>query len=265
MVIIASKIHKLDTARTSILLICLVGFVWALMELITQVVAVNYSLYEVIWMRYATHLLFMLVVFAPRLGLRLLATHRLGLQILRGLMMLVMPVSFILAAPYMNIANILAIFWLAPFIIIGLSVVWLKERVPWYSWGLALIGYTCILILVHPNRALSLPGILLAMAMGLSLSLYIVLTRVLREESTTTNLFYTAASVLVPMSARLPAVWKPLTLPAGLLMIAIGLLGFALLWMLDKAAGMERPSLAAPFLFSEVFFIIVIKLLGRVF
>jgi drug/metabolite transporter (DMT)-like permease len=265
MAVIVSKIRKLDKTRTSILLFCLVGLVWALMELITQVEAVSYSLYEVIWMRYAAHLVFMLVVFAPRLGLRLVATHRLGLQILRGLMMLVMPVSFILAAPYMSTGNILAIFWLAPFIIIGLSVVWLKERVPWYSWVLALAGYTFILVLVHPNRALALPGILLAMAMGLSLSLYIVLTRVLRDEATVTNLFYTAASVLVPMSVRLPSVWRPLTLPAGLGMAAIGLLGFALLWMLDKAAEMENPGLAAPFLFSEMFFIIVIKLLGRIF
>ena len=265
MAVAAVKALQTRTALSSILLVSLVGLIWAVMEIITQVVAVGYSIYQVIWMRYAAHLLLMVAVFGPRYGRRLFATSRPGLQIVRGLMMLGMPVSFILASPSMSTGNILAIFWLAPFMIMGLALVWLRERVPWYSWGLALLGYACILVLVRPGGTFSLPGSLLALAMGASLSLYIVLSRILREEPALPSLIYTAVSVLVPMSLRVPFVWKPLTLQSSLLMAAIGLLGFALLWVLEKAVEIESPGVAAPFLFSEMVFIIVLKLLGRIF
>src|SRR5215204_7170620 len=105
---------KLDSARIGILLICLVGLIWALMEIVIQYIPGGYSLYQVIWVRYVAHLLFMLVVFAPRHGKKLISTHRVGLQIVRAVMMLIMPVSFILAVEYMPVGTILTIFWLAP-------------------------------------------------------------------------------------------------------------------------------------------------------
>jgi drug/metabolite transporter (DMT)-like permease len=260
-----SRRIKLDATRTGIFMICLVSFIWALMEIVTQMAAVDTSLYQVVWVRYAAHLAFMLLVFAPRHGLRILSTRRLGLQIVRALMMLVMPVSFIIAAPYMNVGNILTIFWLSPLMIIALSMLLLKERVAWYIWAIALVGFACIAAITHPNLALNPLGVMLALAMGLSFSLYLVMTRMLREESTVTNLFYTAAGVLLPLSLRLPAIWKPLTLQGGLLMALVGLLGFALLWVLDKTFEIVEPAVVAPFLYSQMFWMIVLKLIARIF
>jgi len=264
MTTIALRGIKLDSVRTGIVLICLVSFIWALMETIIQYIPGEYSLYQVVWVRYATHLLFMLVVFGPRHGRKLVSTRRPGLQILRATMMLIMPVSFIIAVEYMRAGNILTIFWLSPLLIVALSMLLLKERVSWHYWLIAFVGLVCVVILTNPNRSITAIGILLSVAMGLSFSLYLVMTRMLREESTITNLFYTALGVLVLLSFRLPTFWKPLTLQSGLMMALVGLLGFALLWVLDKALDMTSSAAVAPFLYSQVLWIVVLKLITRI-
>jgi drug/metabolite transporter (DMT)-like permease len=265
MTAIASRLAKRDTTLVSILLICLVGFLWAITEIVAQYTATKYlySLYQVIWVRYATHLLFIILVFGPHYGMKIVKTQRPGLQWLRAFMMLVMPASFIIGANYMWVGNILSIFWLMPLMIIGLSLLFLKERASWSIWLLTIIGLVCSLIISHPNQNITFVGVALSLAMGLSFGLYVVMTRMLREEWTITNLFYTAAGVLVPLSFFLPRFWKPLTLQAGLLMALVGLLGFALLWVLDKALELTSAATLAPFFYSEMFFLVVFRLVTR--
>lgn len=264
MTAILSRLSKLDSTRAGILLTCVVGFLWALMEIVTSYAAREYSLYQVVWIRYATHLLFLAAVFGPRLGLKLISTQRLGLQLLRALMMLVMPVSFIWAVNDLPVGTILSIFWLAPFMILALSLLLTKESASWPIWLITVLGFGLVLVLTRPSLSVTATGIFLSIAMGLSFSLYVVMTRMLRAESTPTNLFYTAVGVLVPLSFGLPSFWKPLTLQGGLLMALVGLLGFALLWALDKALELTSAAMAAPFFYSEMFFIIVLRLISRI-
>lgn len=264
MTTVTSRIMKLDATRTGILLICLVSFLWALMEIITSYASMEYSLYQVVWVRYAAHLVFMLLVFAPRHGLQMVATRRLGLQLLRGVMMLVMPVSFIVGVNYMPVGNILAIFWLAPLMIVLLSMLLVKEGASWYYWLILLVGFGCILALTRPTLSGTGMGIVLSLAMGLSFSLYLVMTRLLREESTLANLFYTAVSVLVLLSIGLPTFWQPVTLQGVVVMVANGLLGFALLWFLDKALELAPAAVVAPFLYAQMFWMIVLRLMIRI-
>lgn len=261
---LASRLAKLDPTLTGIVLIVVVSFIWALMEIITSYASQTYSLYQVVWVRYAVHLLFMLLVFAPRQGLRLVTTHRLGLQIGRGLMMLAMPVSFILAVDHMPTGNILSIFWLAPLMIMLLSLLLMKEGAAWYYWVLMLVGFGCILVITRPTGSGTVWGLILSLVMGLSFSLYVVMTRMLREEPTLTNLFYTAVSVLIPLAFKLPGVWRPLNLPGVLMMAAIGMLGFALLWVLDKAMEMTSAAVVAPFIYSQMAWTIILRLVLRV-
>jgi drug/metabolite transporter (DMT)-like permease len=255
---------KVDSVRTGIILMCMVSFIWGLMEVIVQYIPGGYSVYQIVWVRYATHLLFMLVMFAPRHGIELISTQRVGLQFLRAIMMLIMPVSFVLATEYLPVGNILTLFWLCPLMIMGLSIPLLKERVSWHYWVIASVGLICTAILVHPNLSVSTMGVILSLAMGLSFSLYIVLTRVLRDESTLANLFYTAVGVLIPLSVGLPAFWKPLTLQSGLMIALVGLLGFGLLWILDKVMDLTSVAVTAPFLYSQMFWIVVFRLILRI-
>jgi drug/metabolite transporter (DMT)-like permease len=206
----------------------------------------------------------MAVILAPRHARKLITTRHPGLQILRALMMLIMPVSFILASEYIKIGTILTVFWLSPFIIIVLSMVLLRENVSWHYWLISIVGFICAATLYNPRGATMTTGIMLSLAMGLSFSLYVVMTRMLREESTSANLFYTALGVFVPLSLWLPAFWKALTFQSGLMMVLVGLLGFILLWVLDKASDMTSSAALAPFLFTQVLSMAVLDLIIKI-
>ena len=244
-----------------VLLICFVGLVWAAMEAVIQFIPREYTLYQVIWVRYVTHILFLLLVFGPRYGTKLARTRQSGRQWVRALMMFVMPVSFIVAVNTMPAKNILAIFWLSPLVILILARFLSGERANKWSWIIAFVGFTAVLLLLRPNQNLTIRGIVLAVLMNVSFSLYFVWTRKLRGEQTVTNLFYTAVGVLIPLSLGLPFFWRPLTWTSGLLMVIVGLLGFLLLWVLDKALEMTTVSTLAPFVFAQPLWTIVLAFL----
>jgi drug/metabolite transporter (DMT)-like permease len=244
-------------------LILLVSFLWALMEIVAQHAAAGHSLLQVVWVRYAAHVLLMLAVFGPRHGRELVHTERPVLQLARALMMLVMPVSFLLASREMSARTVLSIFWLAPQIVMVLSMILLRESASWRSWAVGIAGLGCIVLLLQPQVPVTLRGTLLSLAMATSFALYIVLTRVLREESTVANLFYTAIGVLLPLSLWLPSFWSPLSLRGGLLMALVGCLGFALLWLLDLAMELISPAAVAPLFYAQVFWSIILQGLAR--
>lgn len=264
MTTIISRISNLNSKNTDIMLICGFSLLWAFLEVIVQRIPGGYSVYQVVWVRYATHLVFMLILFGPRHGLKLVTTRRPGLQLLRSVMMLIMPVSYVLATNYMSVRNVLSIFWLLPLMIVVLANVLMGERTAWFYWVAAAAGSIFLAYILHPNRQITGIGFIFAFIMGLSFSLYVVMTRMLREESRITNLFYTGIGVIVPLSVGLTTFWHPLTLTAGLLMVMIGLLGFVALWLVDKALETTEASILAPFLSTQMVWIIVINFVLRI-
>ncbi|HET9914976.1 MAG TPA: EamA family transporter, partial [Anaerolineales bacterium] len=167
MVAITSKITNLNPKTLGIILICGVSFLWGFLEVLVQHIPGRYSIYQIVWFRYATHLLFMLLVFSPRQGIKLIKTKQLGLQLSRSVMMLIMPVSYVMATKYMSARDILAVFWLLPVMIIILAIFLLRERVSWFYWVSAIAGSIVLALLLHPNLHVTALGLLLAFLMGL--------------------------------------------------------------------------------------------------
>jgi drug/metabolite transporter (DMT)-like permease len=89
-------------------------------------------------------------------------------------------------------------------------------------------------------------AILPALGMALCFSLYLAMTRQLRDEPTATNLFYTAAVVLAPLALAAPLFWQPLPLRAWPVLAAIGLTGLGALFAFDRACDALSPAQFAP-------------------
>jgi len=255
----------LTTWRRGIALWSLSVFLWAVMEVIGGLVPSDHSAYQVVWMRYGAHLLFMLIAFGPRQRTRLVRTRRLGLQVSRALLMLGMPVTFILALNHLPIHDVWAAFWVAPLLALALSILLLRERIRPSQWIVALIGFAGALILLRPDRAIVSGAIVWPLAMALCFSLYLVMTRMLREDGTLTNLFYTALCVFVPLSIGLPSFWRALAPRTAAMMIAIGLIGYGALYTLDKAIEAVPVSALAPFTYAQPIWVTLIGaiLLGQ--
>jgi drug/metabolite transporter (DMT)-like permease len=226
---------------------------WAAIEALGAVVLHRYSPYQVVWVRYAVHLAVMLAVWGWRQPRSLLGTRRPVFQLARSMLMLGMPASWIIGMQSgMAPSTLMCLFWLNPLLILLLAWLFLHERISAPLW-LATAGAACGAVILHPPGGLEAVALLaLPLAMALCFSLYVIMTRSLRTESTMTNLFYTALGVFLALTPAMPGLWvMPQPLDA-LVMGAIGVLGLAALYLLDRMAAAGPVSVSAPFAYLQI-------------
>jgi drug/metabolite transporter (DMT)-like permease len=173
------------------------------------------------------------------------------MQLLRSFLMFGMPIFFITALYHMSSTNALTIFWVAPLVALGLSSVLLAERISLFYWLTSLASFVGVLLILRPDGDIWHWSVILPLGMAFCFSLYQVMTRMMHDEDTLASLFYTALGVFVILSFGLPFFWQPLTLSSGLLMTAIGLLGFLGLFTLDKSLELAPVSAVAPFAYTQ--------------
>jgi drug/metabolite transporter (DMT)-like permease len=226
-------------------LLALITVLWTVAEILPTLLTPGYSLFQVIWVRYGTHLLCMLIVLVPRLGGRLFATKCLGLQLGRGLLMIVMPASYIFSIGRVAALDVLAVFWMAPLLLLALAALIQGERASWLGWIAALAATLGAQLILRPDME-TFAALPFGLGMALSFSLYVVLTRSLRHERRATNLFYSALVVFVPLTFLMPSIWQPLTLRDTLLMIGVGVTGLGVLWAIDWACELVPVAVFAP-------------------
>ena len=231
---------------------------WTALELIGGVVPHNYQGLLVVWVRYASHLAFMLIVFGPRYRFDLVRTQALKLQLFRPVFMIGMPLFFLVGLRFMPVTNIWSAFWIAPFMTMILASILFKERVSMWQWLTTLIGLFGAIAIYQPKAGFLNWTLIFPLGMGFCFSGYLVLTRALRTERTLTNLFYTALIVFLPWSLGFFYFWRPLNLSAFYAMTAIGILGFWSLYFLDKAFARAPVSVVTPFLFGQPIFTVIL-------
>lgn len=226
-------------------LMLLLALMWTVTETLPVLLEAEHSLVQVVWVRYGVHILFMLLVLAPREGLAALRTRRPALQVGRGLLMLAMPAAFIAAIGRVAMNEMLAVFWLSPLLLLALAAMLQHDRPPAAIWAAAAGCTLGAALILRPGL-----GVLAAapygLVMGISFSLYVVLTRTLRSERTATNLLYSALTVFVPLSFFAPRFWSPLSRHDALVLAGVGLAGLVVLWAIDRATEIASISRLAP-------------------
>ncbi len=243
------------------LYICIACLFWAALELLAKTIPDENSPFQIVWFRYAFHLVFMLVVFGPSYRTNLVRTRSLKLQILRPILMIAMRIFFLLGVKAMPLQNVWAIFWLTPLMVMGLASFILKERVPFIYWIAACAGLSGIFAIFRPADILSTNWtIILPLGMAFCFSLYLVLTRMLHTERSATNLFYTGLVVFLPWSFGLPLFWQHLSMTAIMMMSAVAFFAFWSLFFLDAANKLSPVSKLAPFLYAQPAFLVFLGL-----
>ena len=101
----------------------------------------SYPLPPLIWARYVVHFVFMIALFAPRMGLGLVRTQRPVLQLLRGLLLVASTGFFYFALRYLPLAEAAAISFVAPVLVASLSGPMLGERVTRRQWIAVTLGF----------------------------------------------------------------------------------------------------------------------------
>jgi drug/metabolite transporter (DMT)-like permease len=221
--------------------ITLFGVWWAVYLAISRFLPRGYSIFEVLWGRYALHVALTLVVIGPVQGRALVRTTRPSLQLVRGLLMVVTSVSAVSATAGMSLDGVRAVLWLAPLLVIAAdrAVRGTQCRVPvWIACGVCWVG---TILILHPSFGRDLQSVCWAVLTAGSFAGYQVLTPNLRCDPATTSVFYSGLITLVPMSVILPWVWRPLTGQALIVYLGMGVAGWLSLLFLDKALHTMAP------------------------
>lgn len=249
---------RADQRHWAILFALAFALVWSLVEVLVTRLYQAYSLVQVESVRFGVQALLMLLLWpgrgsGPAGGWRLWHTRRPLLHLLRGLSMLGLPFAFA-AAVYsgVSIPITLSGLWTAPLFALGLAALFLRDRASPLLWALALAGLGAVMLLLAPGRPASPLALLMPLAAGLSLAVYLALTRVLRDEPAQTGLFWVAAVAVVVLAPFLPGVWVTPGLRDSLLLIGIGVFGYLTLWLLDQALRRWSVSHIAPLLYTHV-------------
>jgi hypothetical protein len=226
-------------------------FLFAALELLGARTIREGSVLQVVWLRYFFHLVLMLALLAPRVGLEFVRTSRPILQLARSLTMLVMPACFALGTGGATAVHVFGVFWMNPLLVLLLTS-GAGDRPSGRTWLAAVAGWCGAMAVYQPPVASMGASVVYGIGMAACFGAYIVMTRALdRTERLLTNQFYSAVGVFVVLTVS-GFGWKPvspMTLVGGVLVAAVGWLSLA---ALDVALRHARPSELAAFLFSQI-------------
>lgn len=207
----------------------------------------------VVWAR-AVFGALMTLPFALRAeGVRAFRPARPWHQLIRSMLLFSATWFFFMSLKTLPMADALAIFFVNPLMIVILSALFLREQVDRQRWLAVGIGFVGTLIIIRPGLVEISPGTFHALASGVALGTYFVMTRHIAGAANATVLtFQTCAIGAVLMTLALPLVWTPPTAPQWVMLVLIGIIATAGHVCITRSYEHAEASLLAPLAFTEI-------------
>src|SRR5579862_7587552 len=164
-------------ALKALLLMCLGVSMFPFLNTGIKLLTPHYSVIEIVWARFAGHLLTMIAVFLPTQGWRVFRANRPVIQITRSFLLLSSTVFSVCGIGYVPLATASAIGFSSPIIVTALSVPLLGESVGPRRWSAVLVGFIGVLIAVRPGSGQLTTATLLLLGGAACYALYQIATR----------------------------------------------------------------------------------------
>jgi drug/metabolite transporter (DMT)-like permease len=214
---------------------------------------------QLTWGRYVFNMLVLLPIVLPRYGLEVMLPPRLGLQVIRGMCLLMATVLFFTALMYLTMAETLALAFVYPLIVTATAPLVLGERLGAAKLMAAGVGFLGALLIIRPGAAVFQPASLLAFSTAFVFAVYIMLTRKLAGLAPhLQSLFFTALVGTVVMTPVMPFVWNGMGWLDWVGFAAIGTIAAVGHLMLLKAYERAPASVLAPLGYFEIVSTVVI-------
>lgn len=211
---------------------------------------------QVVFVRYAAHVMLVSALFLPRLGLRLFSTGKPWIELARAIFLLGATVCNFIAVQYLPLTLTATIFFTAPLWICALSTPFLGERVGPRRWAAILIGFGGVLVATRPWGAEVHWAASLSMGAAVCAACYALLTRRLAGvDATATQNFYSAALATIGAAPLALADWSwPSAAPDWVAFALIGVFGWGGHQVLVIAHRYAPASALAPFVYIQIVF-----------
>ena len=230
-------------------------FLFAVSDATAKYLSAFFAVALLVWVRYLSQFVFMLVAVAPTMGRAIVTTRRPWLMIFRALTQVASTVFVLLAFRSLPLAETTALVFISPILVALLAGPLLGEKLQLRSALATLAGFVGVLLIVRPGGAMTGVGVVYALASALSYSLYQILTRKLAaSEPPLRQLFYIALVGSVCASCLVPLFWSAI-LPSptqALLLLSLGFYGGAGHFLLIRAFHETPASRLSPMMYMQL-------------
>ena len=228
----------------------------------------DYALHQVVLIRSALALCLTCLVLIPLSGgFGQLRTRRLGVHALRGFLVVMANMLFFMGLAALPIAETTAIFFIAPLLITGFSVIFLGEHVGPRRWAAVLMGLVGVLVIIRPGAASFQPAALLPLASAVGYAGLHILTRKLGSTDSPVSMAFYIQVIFILVSGAfglalgsggfangsspslefLTRAWGSLNPGDAVYFVILGLASGLGGWMISRAYTLCEAGLAAPF------------------
>jgi drug/metabolite transporter (DMT)-like permease len=212
------------------------------------------SAVQVAWLRYLVFCgLVVSMAFAAH-GRAALGTPRPGLQVLRGLAVVISSVFFMFGLGHLQVAEATAINFISPVFITALSIPLLGERVGLHRWAASGVGFIGVMIIVQPGSGAFQTAALYPIGAALVWAIAAIATRVMSTERPETTLAWSAIVGLVFLTPMVMFDWRSLGLWEVSLAILTGVLSTVGHWLLIRGYRHGPASVLAPYSYVQLLF-----------
>ncbi len=229
---------------------------FSVLDGIIKSLAVRHPVPLLVWARWGFQVLAMLIWLAPSMGLRMLHTRQLRMQLLRGCLLVASSLFFMTALAHMPLADATALNYTTPTIVILLAILFLNERLTPSRMAFVIAGLAGMLMIVQPGAEIFRGTSLFALGSALCYAIYQITTRMLAGEDPRVSLFYPALVGTLLMTfvwpwfgSRIDLTWMDVVLLAG-----IGVIGTIGHFLLILAFQRAPASALTPFTYIQVVF-----------
>lgn len=209
----------------------------------------HYPPIQVVVLRGASSMPFMLLPLILMGRLRELKPVRFSMHLLRAVLMLLVLTAFVYAVRALSLADAYSIFLAAPLIVTALSVPLLGEHVGWRRWVAICVGLVGVVTMLHPSasRLVSL-GAVAALVSATAYGFNVIALRIITRTDTTASVVFWMIGLMTVLSGFIAAPgWVPIRGDDWALLAAIGVFSAIAQHLLTEAFRNAPPSVVAPF------------------
>ena len=243
---------NLSNTLLGTLLLALTYLFFSVMELTAKELGQSFNPFQIVFARYLSQLIILIIIFNKRSILHLKSQYPL-LQILRGSLLLVTTCFMFSGLAYLPFAENIAIYMIGPVITTILAFFILKEKISFLQIIVVIVGLIGAIIIADPNSQSFNLAIIFPFLAALCFAFFTISTKFLNSsDSNQTTLLFTAITGTFLSAPFIIIFWKWPSLNETILMFCLGLLATIGHFFFIEALKVINASFAAPFVYLTV-------------
>ena len=234
------------------ILLILTYLFFSVMELTAKELALRFNPFLIVFARYLSQLILLLIIFNKQFKTHLKSNHK-PLQILRGALLMITTCFMFTGLAYLQFAENISIYMIGPVITTILAILILKEKISFTQILVVIIGLIGALIIASPNKGAFNYAVVFPFLAALCFAFFTISTKFLNSSDTNqTTLLFTAITGTFLSAPFIIYFWKWPDFYQTILMFCLGLLATIGHFLFIEALKVISASFAAPFVYLTV-------------